>query len=60
MSTLGEIESAINVLELAGTCRAQITVCIAPPNIHPLDEVNLRAIQTIRQSFGVVLLPRSH
>ena len=54
MSTLGEIESAINVLELAGTCRAQITVLHCTTEYPaPLDEVNLRAIQTIHESFGV-------
>jgi N,N'-diacetyllegionaminate synthase len=56
MANLGEIEAALAVLEQAGTPRSQVTVlhCTteypAPPN-----EVNLRAMQTIAQSFGVAV-----
>ena len=54
MATLGEIESAIDVLERAGTCRDQITVLHCTTEYPaPLDEVNLRAIQTIAHAFGV-------
>lgn len=54
MANLGEIEAAINVLEHAGTSRDQITVLHCTTEYPaPLDEVNLRAMQTIAQAFGV-------
>ena len=54
MANLGEIEAAIDVLEHAGTSRNQITVLHCTTEYPaPLDEVNLRAMQTISQSFGV-------
>ena len=54
MATLGEIESAIDVLERYGTCRDQITVLHCTTEYPaPLDEVNLHAMQTISQAFGV-------
>ena len=54
MATLGEIESAIDVLEQAGTPRANITVlhCTAEYPT-PMTEVNLRAMQSIQRTFGV-------
>ena len=54
MASLGEIEAAIDVLEQSGTSRDQITVlhCTTEYPV-PLDEVNLRAMQTISKSFGV-------
>lgn len=56
MANLGEIEAALAVLQQAGTPRNRITVlhCTSayptPPN-----EVNLRAMQTIAQAFGVAV-----
>jgi N-acetylneuraminate synthase len=56
MANLGEIEAAIDVLEQAGTSRDQITVLHCTTEYPaPLDEVNLRAMQTIAQSFGVAV-----
>jgi N-acetylneuraminate synthase len=56
MANLGEIEAAIDVLEQAGTTRNQITVLHCTTEYPaPLDEVNLRAMQTIAQSFGVAV-----
>jgi len=56
MANLGEIEAAIDVLEQAGTCREQITVLHCTTEYPaPLDEVNLRAMQTIAQAFGVAV-----
>lgn len=56
MANLGDIEAAIDVLEEAGTCRDQITVLHCTTEYPaPLDEVNLRAMQTIAQSFGVAV-----
>jgi len=56
MASLGEIESAIDVLEQAGTIRDQITVLHCTTDYPaPLDEVNLRAMQTIAQAFGLAV-----
>jgi N,N'-diacetyllegionaminate synthase len=54
MSTLPEIESALNALEGVGLARSLITVLhcnTAYPT--PMRDVNLRAIATIRDAFGV-------
>ncbi|MCP9812595.1 N-acetylneuraminate synthase family protein, partial [Synechococcus lacustris] len=56
MANLGEIEVAISVLETAGTKRAQITVLHCTTEYPaPMAEVNLRAMQTIGQAFGVAV-----
>ena len=56
MANLGEIEAALAVLETAGTKRAQITVLHCTTEYPaPLAEVNLRAMQTIGQAFGVAV-----
>lgn len=56
MANLGEIEAAIDVLEQAGTSRDQITVLHCTTEYPtPLNEVNLRAMQTIAQAFGVAV-----
>jgi N,N'-diacetyllegionaminate synthase len=54
MATLGEIEAAIEALEKAGTSRQKITLlhCTTEyPTLMP--EVNLRAMQTLRDTFGI-------
>jgi N,N'-diacetyllegionaminate synthase len=54
MATLGEIDAAITVLEQAGTPRTQITVLHCNTDYPtPMDEVNLRAMCSIAQVFGV-------
>ena len=56
MANLGEIEAALAVLETAGTDRAQITVLHCTTEYPaPMAEVNLRAMQTIGQAFGVAV-----
>ncbi len=56
MANLGEIETAIDVLEKAGTPRQQITVLHCTTEYPaPLNEVNLRAMQTIAKSFDVAV-----
>ena len=56
MSTLGDIEAAIGVLEQAGTARAQITVLHCTTEYPtPMNEVNLRAMQSIHAAFGVAV-----
>lgn len=54
MSYLGEIEAAINVLEKSGLDRDLITVLHCTSEYPaPFDQVNLRAMQTIADSFHV-------
>lgn len=54
MADLGEIEDALGALIQAGTPKDKITVLHATTEYPcPIDEVNLRAMQTIRDAFGV-------
>lgn len=56
MATLSDIEAAIAVLEQAGTPRARITVLHCTTEYPtPMEEVNLRAMQSIRAEFGVTV-----
>ena len=56
MATMDEIEAAINVLEQAGTTRADITVLHCTTEYPtPMNEVNLRAMQSIKNTFGVAV-----
>ncbi len=56
MATLGEIEAAIDVLEQAGTLRASMTVLHCNTEYpSPMAEVNLRAMQSICEAFGVAV-----
>jgi N,N'-diacetyllegionaminate synthase len=54
MSNQKEIEAALNVLEQAGTSRKRITVLHCNTEYPtPMIDVNLRAMLTIRDAFGV-------
>jgi len=54
MSCLGEIESAIHVLKEAGTSLNEITILHCTTEYPaPLDEVNLKAMQSINQAFNL-------
>lgn len=54
MADLGEIEDALDVLIASGTLKEQITVLHATTEYPcPIEEVNLRAMQTIAYAFGV-------
>lgn len=54
MATLGEIEAALSVLEASGMPRASITVLQCTTEYPtPMPEVNLRAMLTMRDAFGV-------
>jgi N,N'-diacetyllegionaminate synthase len=56
MSSLGDIECALDVLEQAGTPRNKITVLHCNTEYPvPIDEVNLRAMRSIEQAFGVAV-----
>lgn len=54
MATMDEIGVALEVLERAGTRRGQVTVLHCTTEYPaPMAEVNLRAMLTIRDAFGV-------
>jgi len=54
MATLREIEEALAILEAAGTSRQRITVLHCNTEYPtPMEDVNLRAMLTIRDAFGV-------
>ena len=56
MASLGEIEAALTALERAGTLRNQITVLHCTTEYPaPMADVNLRAMLTIRDAFGVAV-----
>jgi N,N'-diacetyllegionaminate synthase len=52
MSTLGEVEEAVGVLQEAGAKELTLLHCVTEYPA-PYDEVNLRAMLTLRQAFGL-------
>jgi len=56
MATLGEIEAALDACEIAGTPRSRITVLHCNTEYPtPMQDVNLRAMCSIRDVFGVAV-----
>ena len=56
MATLSDIEAALDVLEQEGTARTKITVLHCTTEYPtPMNEVNLRAMQSIHAAFGVAV-----
>ncbi|MFA5916208.1 MAG: N-acetylneuraminate synthase [Burkholderiales bacterium] len=56
MATLGEIEAALEVLEQGGTSRDRITLLHCNTEYPtPMADVNLHAMLTIREAFGVAV-----
>ena len=56
MATLGEVESAIDALEQAGTPRINISVLHCTTEYPtPMEEVNLRAMQSMHRAFDVAV-----
>jgi N,N'-diacetyllegionaminate synthase len=54
MADLGEVEDALDILVQSGVAKEKITVLHATTEYPcPMEEVNLRAMQTIRDAFGV-------
>lgn len=54
MATLDEIDAALHVLTTARTAKERISVLHATTEYPcPMDEVNLRAMQTIRDTFDI-------
>jgi N,N'-diacetyllegionaminate synthase len=52
MSTLGEVEEAVHVMQAAGTTKLTLLHCVTEYPA-PYAEVNLRAMQTLRSAFGL-------
>jgi len=56
MATLEEVGAAIRVIEQGGTSRSQITVLHCTTQYPaPIHEVNLRAMLTVRDTYGVAV-----
>ena len=56
MSTLEEIEEALRILTSAGTSKENITILHANTMYPtPMEDVNLRAMQTMQDKFGVAV-----
>jgi N,N'-diacetyllegionaminate synthase len=56
MATMDEIEAALQVLEISGSPRTRITVLHCTTEYPaPMREVNLRAMQSIKDTFGVAI-----
>lgn len=56
MATLGEIEEALDALEIGGSPRSQITVLHCNSEYPtPMQDVNLLAMTRIRDAFGVAV-----
>jgi len=56
MAIMGDIEAAIDALEQAGTARSKMTVLHCTTEYPtPMEEVNLRAMQSIHRAFGVAV-----
>lgn len=54
MATLGEIEAAIDVLERSGAPRESLTILHCNTEYPvPMEEVNLKAMNAVRDAFGV-------
>lgn len=52
MATLGDVETALDILESAGTPRCKITLLHCTTDYPtPLEDVNLRAMETLRAAF---------
>jgi N-acetylneuraminate synthase len=52
MSTLAEVEEAVRVLETAGATKLTLLHCVTEYPA-PFEQVNLRAMQTLRSAFGL-------
>lgn len=52
MSTLGEVEEAVQVLQAAGATQMTLLHCVTEYPA-PYAEVNLRAMQTLKSAFGL-------
>jgi sialic acid synthase SpsE len=52
MSTLGEVEEAVQVLQAAGATQLTLLHCVTEYPA-PYDAVNLRAMQTLKSAFGL-------
>ena len=54
MATLGEVEAALEIIEMSGTPRSLVTVLHCTTEYPaPLAEVNLRSMMNMKAAFGV-------
>ncbi|WP_440966792.1 N-acetylneuraminate synthase [Massilia sp. GER05] len=54
MASMGDVEAALEVIEQSGTSRDKITILHCTTEYPaPLDEVNLRAMLSLKHAFGV-------
>jgi len=58
MSTLGEVEEAVHVLQSAGASQLTLLHCVTEYPA-PYAEVNLRAMQTLKSAFGLPWVTRT-
>jgi N,N'-diacetyllegionaminate synthase len=52
MSTLGEVEDAVQVMQAAGATQLTLLHCVTEYPA-PYDQINLRAMQTLKTAFGL-------
>jgi len=52
MSTMGEIEEALNIISSTGNCQISLLHCVTEYPA-PFEEINLRALNTMKLAFGV-------
>jgi N,N'-diacetyllegionaminate synthase len=52
MSTLGEVEEAIHAIKMEGACELSLLHCVTEYPA-PYNQINLRAMETLRQAFGL-------
>lgn len=52
MSNLGEVEEAVHTIKTEGPCELSLLHCVTEYPA-PYDEINLRAMETLRQAFGL-------
>lgn len=56
MANLGEVECALEALESSGTTRKQVTILHCNSEYpSPMTDVNLRAMLSMREAFGVAI-----
>ena len=52
MANLGEVEEAVHTIKSEGRCQLSLLHCVTEYPA-PYDEINLRAMETLRQAFGL-------
>lgn len=56
MAEIGEIDSALNAIDAAGTPRSKVTILHCTTEYPaPMSDVNLKAMQTLQATFGTLV-----